>query len=768
MPVIDFFDVKLDGGDTTRPGKEWTLLAWGPDRSPEDILRARANATLSWMQPGLIYPAPHQCRLSVAALPDTVDRAVIADLVSTIRKQIHNEFGGVRGSVCVGFSFRTWARFCKAEGRPVPEGMQFAEPGPDDDVPGVLSRAAALHASGAQVWFLIKADSADAVSVLADRVSKELTALGITEEPWRVIMRSRTNPTIPKGGMGGRIIGGRFQENLRNPTAPVEILEHVLIGDEDPASMGGAFVFTQRFNLNWPELHSKSPTEIETLIGRHVVTDGLIQTLDKRSHVQASHAHDATGNTIKLLRIGLPFGLREARDEATPLIEKAGSSAVTDEAGIYFIGIARSASRIESVLQSQFGGAGSSFAHDRMLSGSIARSDLGGFFYVPSVRELGAAALVEDLTARSAAGFSGWSNFPAVDWNRLNRHYDLRSKNGRMFYNHQDYLFSVGTGQGPADQPALSLRIQFLLERLFSKWDDTWYRAQKPAELDPLRPQLVKFLSQPRNFAARQELCAAAGVDSDGKDANHKAAAWIMGKSATIRSAWSVRLLCNLASRIDGIGHRGDGGMDTCDIHPLDLLAGSMPAQSLAEGRYLIDYTRDDDDEDERFKWYSMSLGPNSGVGHVVPGYEELLQLGIGAMRQRIDAAQVAQSPSSDAAARAAATFYDGARLALTGLAEYLTGLAETVVAKAATYPESSFEHESLGALEGRLRRLAQGERPGSVLEALQLLLASHACLHLCGEPVAIGRLDRMIRPFVEEEGVLAMTPCRRWWTHSG
>src|SRR5207253_1166702 len=53
-----------------------------------------------------------------------------------------------------------------------------------------------------------------------------------------------------------------------------------------------------------------------------------------------------------------------------------------------------------------------------------------------------------------------------------------------------------------------------------------------------------------------------------------------------------------------------------------------------------------------------------------------------------------------------------------------------------------------------RLRRLAQGRRPGSVLEALQLLLASHACVHLCGEPVAIGRLDRMIRPFVEEEAL--------------
>lgn len=754
-PIINFFDVKFSGRGPVDREERVDFLAFGVDPDPETALRDRANATLSWMQPGLIYPAPHQCSLSVPTLPEKVDRAAIAGLVSDTRRKIHNEFGSVRASLCVGFSFKTWARFCQADGMPLPTGLQFSERGTDEDVPGVLGRATALQASGAQAWFLIKADEADAVSALADYVASQLKSLGVSQEPWRVVMRSRTNPTLPKGGMGGRILGGRFQENLRNPTAPVEILEHVLVGDEDPASMGGAFVFTQRFNLNWPELHSKNPTEVESLVGRHVTTDGLIQTFDKRSHVQASHAHDATGNTIKLLRIGLPFGSRQLRDDATPLIEKAGSSSPADEAGIYFIGIARSAARIETVLQSQFGGPGSRFATDRMLSGSIARSDLGGFFYIPSVRELGASALVEDLTARTAADFSSWARFPAVDWNRLNRHYDQRSKNGRMFYNHQDYLFCVGTLQGPAEQPPLSLRIQFLLERLFSKWDDTWYRSQKPAEVRPLRSQLIDFLGLARNVDARRDLCVAAGIDPAGKDASVKAAAWVMDQSAVTRAAWAVRLLCNLASRLDGIGQRGNGGMDTCDIHPLDLLAGSMPAQSLAEGRYLIDYTRDDDNEAEKFKWYNLSLGPNSGVGHVVPGYEELLRLGIAGMRDRIDEAAAGHEQAAGAeAAKATTAFYDGGRLALAGLSEYLAGLADTVADKAATFAAGAFEHASLGALEARLRWLAKGERPRGVLEALQLLLASHACLHLCGEPVAIGRLDRMLRPFVEAEGI--------------
>ena len=46
--------------------------------TPDHALHERANATLSWMQPGLIYPAPHQCALSVFSIPGNLKRADFA------------------------------------------------------------------------------------------------------------------------------------------------------------------------------------------------------------------------------------------------------------------------------------------------------------------------------------------------------------------------------------------------------------------------------------------------------------------------------------------------------------------------------------------------------------------------------------------------------------------------------------------------------------------------------------------------------------------
>lgn len=748
--VVDFF---LDPHDRAPVGAS-------PDtaqaESQEPLLRDRANATLSWMQPGLIYPAPFQNALSILRLPPSLDRAGFGKLLSAARRYIHTDHPDVHASACVAFAFSTWTQFCKAESRTPPRGMVFEQPGAGPDAPQVVDRSrGALQSSGVQAWFVIKADTQDAVSAIARFLTERLGEAGVAADAIvEVAMQSRVNPTLPKGGAGGRVLGGRFQENLRNPASPVEVLEHVLVGDEDPGSIGGAFVFTQRFQINWAEIHSKAAAEIDSVIGRHQYSDELVPSYDARSHVRSSHTYDATGNTIKLLRLGLPFGQRKRNDAGTPLVENAGGASHNDEAGIYFIGVARSAARIESVLRSQFGEAdGDGFARDRLLGGTHVRSDLGGFFYAPSLRELQAEAFADDLNSRVPNRFEDWRRFPGVDWSRLNRHYEKRSPNGWMFYNHKDYLYTIGTRAASDNGPApLSLRVQFLLERLFSKWDDTWYRAQKPAELAPLRQQLEHFFADPSHATERDALLAEAGGDVKGPTPQARAADHVMRQPVALRAAWAARLLCNLAARLDGVGRRGNGGMDTCDIHPLDLLAGSMPAQSLAEGRYVIDYTRDDDDEAERFRWFNLSLSPTSGVGHVVPGYEALLTHGIRGVSRQIDEAQQALAATDPQHTETVASFYAGSRLALRGLAEYLEGLAGTAHDTAQALPQDQkIERTNLAEMEARLRRLASGAAPETVLDALQLVLACHATLHLCGEPVAVGRLDRLIRPFQEK-----------------
>lgn len=717
-------------------------------------LRGRSDHVLSRMQPGLVYPAPFASAASVFLRGESqanVTRELVAAIVSELRVVVHDECPSVHGSACVAVSFPLWQRFCEDEGRPLPVGMRFESAGPDSPlVPTVLGASPALHRGDyASLWFLLRADVPEAVTRLEEGLAAALQRHGLTADV--TMVRTRGSTVDRDDPRGNRVLGGRYHESLRNPVSPVEMLEHVLVGDEDPTGAGGSFVFAQRFNLNWGELHSKTRSEVDAVVGRRAHSDELVPGHDARSHVRSSHTYDDDGHTIKLLRLGYPFGDAPAEQPTgTPLVERAGGATKRDERGVYFIGLARSASRIERILQSQVGAGG--FVRDRLLSGSLAVSDLGGFFYAPSIAELDSRRLLDDVASRAdGPALEDWTRFPGADWSRLVRHYQERSTNGLMYYNHRDYLYemSTATGARAGSVEAPSLRVLFLLERLFSRWDDTWYRAQKPDELRPLRSYLEEFFADPVNAETRR------GVVGDGSAS--EAASAIMARSVAVRSGWATRMMLGrLAVDPNGVGRRGGGGMDLCDIHPLDLLAGSMPAQSLAEGKYVIDYCRDDDGENERFAWFARTLSHTSGVGHVVPGYEELLAGGIAGEERRIADAEAALALDPTTAARGApvSDFFESSRQALRGLAEYLTGLGDCAARRRARLAPhgSQTERQSLSELEARLRHLGAGGAPRTMLEATQLVLSAHVCLHLVGEPVAVGRLDRLLAPFYERD----------------
>lgn len=737
-------------------------------QSVDERLRQRANQVLSWMQPGLIYPAPYQCAVNIEEVPEATSRVEFASLLSEVRERIHCKHGKLHGSVCAGFSPSLWLHFCKADGLSLPADIAFTKSIKGGDAPEVIERSGGvLTSSSTAAWLLVKADEIDAVEGITRFLVDRLEKRGINHESLEVItMKSR--PGQRNGGCpihtsqhsgdcpihGGRVMGGRFSENLRNPSSPIEVLQHVLIGKDDPGAAGGAFVFTQRFNFNWSELNSRTASEIENMIGRQQYTDEITPTFDSRSHIRSSHTYDTDEHTIKLLRIGLPFGKRGEMADATPLLEGVRGGSSVDEAGIYFIGLSNAAKRIERILESQFGSqTDDKFGRDRLLNSGVVRSDYGGFFYVPSLRELAPERLVADAQKRSESTTS-WQRFPAVDWSRFNRHYNRRSTNRWMFYNHQDYLYQVGIrteqdGEGPAP---ISMRVQLLLERAFSRWDDTWYRSQKPSELAPLREQLWHFFSKPENSRECIRILEQEGLSTQGKKSQFQAAEIIMQSSVAVRSAWAKRLLCWLAGRPDEIGGRGNGGMDTADIHPLDLIAGSMPAQSLCQGRYFINYVRDDDEEAECFDWFAKQLGPNSGVGHVVPGYDVLLAGGLNGVEDQIADSQQALEELDPARAAQSEEFYKGSRIALEGLRDFLGGLRNAAQTRRDALRDSeNIERENLTALVTRLDWLVEGNAPRNTLEALQLVFAGHATLHLCGEPVAVGRLDRLLRPFHQQ-----------------
>lgn len=711
----------------------------------------RSNKIFCGMQPGLLYPAPHMSAVTFFCdkdIENKIKRSSLSKISDEMRSFIHTSCSKQHGSMTLGASFKVWERICKEGNMSLPFGMKFNHPTKSCNyTPHVIENSQALKNSLVRIpslWFLLKADTPTAIAKLEDNLCKLLLRLGLCGE--NVIVQTRNTAPDAEDTKGNRVIGGRYHESLRNPVSPVEMLEHIVVGDEGKHGAGGTFAFTQRFFLNWAELHAKSPREIDSVMGREAHTDEFVISADTRSHIRASHTNDEHGHTIKILRLGFPFG-KETETTDSSLIAGAGGSTARDEKGVYFITLARTASRIEEILESQRG-ENCHFARDRLLSGALAMSDLGGFFYIPSITELDCKRLQEDLAQRSKKGpFRDWTRFPGMDWSRLVRHFREQSQNEYMFYNHKDYLYEMGTANGDhaIKLSPPSMRIQFLLERLFSRWDDTWYNPQKPKELKPLREYLQVFFNNSENESELNALVGSSDVD--------KAVKKVMDSEVVVRSAWASRMMIGLVA-VDPInsGRRGNGGMDLCDIHPFDLLAGSMPAQSLGEGKYVVNYCKD---EEEERKWFNLTLSPTSGVGHVVPGYEELLEQGITGLEKRCSEAEVKLKNDPESASRNEQLndFYTAQKLTLLGLKEHLLGLARCVNRRRSMlHNDFQLEVQNLTELEERLIHLSQGHPPRTMLEATQLIYSCHVCLHLIGEPVAVGRLDRLLNRFQKND----------------
>ena len=95
-------------------------------------------------------------------------------------------------------------------------------------------------------------------------------------------------------------------------------------------------------------------------------------------------------------------------------------TSVADEKGIYFAGFAKSVGILENIMNNQIGSE-AGYMNDRLFN--HVKSDLGGFFYIPSV---------QDLLLENNLGYHNdftqldqgvWSRFPGVDWSRLDRHF---------------------------------------------------------------------------------------------------------------------------------------------------------------------------------------------------------------------------------------------------------------------------------------------------------------------------------------------------------
>ena len=559
--------------------------------------RGRKTSENIWrlVQRGLVYPAP--CAIFVtffrSATPKTaITKELLGRVLKHVRRKIHTDFRSKHTTAILGVSFGLWRELSAEDGSSLPLGMSLRlAPSDNPTLSSVFNRpGTAFKDSAADLWFHIKSDDADHCKGVLEYLRNHLEEeLGCVDRERTLLQDAETKSNRPDR-RGGKVLGGRFSENLNNATDPLTIQQHAIVGHDDPTHVGASFVLAQRFVINWEHVLAMAPEHIEDLVGRKT-DDTLIPSRDDRSHIKRARAQDAHGNTTPVLRLGLPFGSSNAVE--SDALSARGANA-HDEQGIYFAGFAKSAGVLETIMDRQIGDV-PGFMSDRLLA--HVRSDWGGFFYIPSLPDLGL-----DPEAH-LKGRKKWKEFPGVDWSRLDRHFDECSANGYMHYNHKEYLYRMATVPDEDRKKVMppSHRILSLLADAFSRWQDNWYFDRAQAELSHLRVYLER---------------------SSGKAKADE----VMALSIAERGGWAAKVLLGQVLVSDEYGYRGRrpdahgnpvNGADTYRIHPADIIVGSMPNIGLGQGKHLIDFARDD----EQLSNFFDNLSYASGVGHIVPQF---------------------------------------------------------------------------------------------------------------------------------------------------
>ncbi|MBD8879441.1 Dyp-type peroxidase [Rhodanobacter sp. 7MK24] len=175
-----------------------------------------------------------------------------------------------------------------------------------------------------------------------------------------------------------------FVDGTENPVDQAAV-DATIIGDEDPGFAGGCYVITQKY-LHDMQAWNALPVEYqEGVIGRKKLSD-----IELPEHAKQRYAHNVltnieeNGQQLQIVRANMPFG-------------EIGKG----EFGTYFIGYARSPTRIERMLENMFVGLPPG-NYDRLLD--VSRAVTGSLFFIP------AAAFLDDVSDDAPAGAAGGAN----------------------------------------------------------------------------------------------------------------------------------------------------------------------------------------------------------------------------------------------------------------------------------------------------------------------------------------------------------------------
>jgi len=556
--------------------------------------------------------------------------------------------------VILGVGFDCWTAWSKSLNYPLPEGMGSKS--------ALEEHALFLGDSGGDLWFHVKSDNKHDAATLSDLIRNTMETI-ISKPPLIVAAEKRYN---------GKVFGGRFIDGLENPADQEDLSRRVIIGMEDPENVGGAFLISQQFEHDWDKLNAMSELQKQNMIGRDR-EDRLVPMEDQSSHIKRVRQLDQERVNFRLVRQALPYG------------HKADNKA--NEQGVFFAGYAKATHVFDKIL-SGIAGHQKGFVQDQLFS--VTRSVNGSYWYVPSREQCG---LGED-------------KHDGNDQVTMNEYFNIRSKNGYMFYNARDYQHKIRTSKLTEDCP-LSDRILILLNKQFSRWQDTWYKKRETPPLGHLKD----YLSDAEKYLLDAPVVLRKGM-------------------ATKISLSKVLVSREYAKKAN-----------LMLIDPDEIVVGNMPQLSLGIGAQVMEYLNDT----ERMTGFFATLNEYSATGHNAPGYPFLLANGIDAIKDMF--ANKISSASGDAK-----DFYQAVVWSLEGLSAFIEAYVDLAIQM--TLQEDLYtpaEIANLKAIAVRMRNIAH-KKPASFLEGLQLVFITNCAFHQTGEPMSIGRLDQQLIDLYTED----------------
>jgi Dyp-type peroxidase family len=535
----------------------------------------------------------------------------------------------------------------------------------------ILNHSPKLRDTGGDVFLFLKTPDIATASKIVDGFIPTLNTLADSIE--RIAVGKRQD---------GRVIGGRYLDGLTNPSDPISMAEDILI---DGPYRGAAFGFTQKFLFDWDALSTMDPDSEDAMIGRN--RDGAVLPQGPAdAHIHRAHFLDQNGDNRKLLRQALPFG-------------RADGHAAREE-GLMFVAFCNEQERFETILHRLMGDRPDR-PIDRLMS--VVQGVSGAYWYVPAACELDVPAVT------------------TMDDAYEETHWRVRSPNGYMFYNSQDYLHQMAEGAyKPGDPP--SPRLLALLARAFSHWKDGW--------LDRIPFPRLPHLS---TLVSDQET-------------------WVLTASAQLRKGLANKktLEALLSSPTSAIAQDNQ----LLRIYPEELIVGIIPDFTLGRGKEVVPYL---DENETLTAWLKGELNEWSAMGHIVPDYQRLVDLGLGGLLSHLTTALEEKKAALDTTSaqdtanlKKQIDFYQSAIWCLEGIQGYLNNWAAIADAAAVGSAKIADGAENMRAVAARLRRLTT-QAPADFHDGVQLIYSVHCCLHMVGNLTPLGRLDQILWPLLEK-----------------